>query len=286
MNPDRTNANYLHELESQLRHYFKAAQNSWSTYKDAKNRYFQSQVHYLEHIGTIEDRTQVVFLLLLLIVVYLFDLLFSWQVVEYIAKQQLQNEVAIHLAILIFPLGWVIIEAVVNHFTHTAKQESEQLRRARSRKLSWIFWLVLSIFLSMVMPLLYLATAFNTMTNMVFTILAVGITLMAAIVHIIVIFSGSRMAIAKTQLIAGWQYRQISRYYQQQHRQLISVKTEIEGIYLDYVRFALANNHQPIPLPAIVLYIITYVDRDYHHSTPEDEPPVDRYNSPRLGNDL
>jgi hypothetical protein len=285
MNADRNNTNYLRKLEGELRKLIKATHQIWNTYKDAKHGYFQYQAIYLEHRGTIEARTQVVFLILLLIVVYLFDLLFSWQVIEYIAKQQLQNWWAIHLATLVFPLGWVIIEAVVNHFTHTAKQDSELYPRDRSRKRNWIFWLVMSVCLSMVMPLLYLATAFNTMTNTVFTILAIGITLMAAIVHIIVIFSGSNMAIAKTDLIAWWQNRRKFRYFQQQYRQLTSVKTEIEGLYTDYLRYALDHNYPPMPLPALVQYIITYVDRDYHHLTPEEVPPFDRNYSPRLGDD-
>lgn len=287
----KTDRQYCTNLEEQLRAQTKQIVKIWGNYKDAKIQYWKSHLAYIELSGDAQIQVNIFYVVALLIFVYFIDFIFSYQVVQFFATSQLHNWWLIHAALILFPLGWIVVEMTVNHFTHCIKEELDNYPRDRSRKRAWIFWVIFSVCLAFIMPSAYVATALPTMTDLVFQVLAIVVAMMVASVHIIIIFAGSQMASAKKELISWWQNRRKFRGWNKFYRQIVNVKTDLEGLYADYLRKIeeICNQgdfYAPIPLPPLVRYIFRYVDQDYHHLPPGNEPQSGDDGIPlRLGSD-
>lgn len=204
----------------------------------------------------------------------------SWNVAEFVAKQAFHGVLwAMYAAVLIFPLAYVVIEMIVNHQTHIAKVNADYCDRDRGKRLTWLAWLTLSLLLAMVMPIAYIATGLAGMasnSNSVFIWLLGGLTLLAFLVHVMLIFSGDNMLAAKQRFFImigyNWRHRKMQKSYHGLMRSLGSLQSleqDYQSISADIGRALPPET--PAPL---VNYVLIYITQDYHHLPFGEEPPL------------
>jgi hypothetical protein len=182
---------------------------------------------------------------------------------------------------LVFPLAFVAAEILINFLTHDA-QKTAKLNNWESAKI-WKYraWVLVSIGFAMVIPVLYLMTGFAGLArsgNPVFVGLLFGLTLMVGIVHLVTIFAGDRMVLAKERIVSIWGYNRRKQRMQASYNRLVKMVDYAEGLYLDYGRLVMATNERegtkfiPIALSNLVRYLIQYIANDYYHIPAGEEP--------------
>jgi hypothetical protein len=250
----------------------------WTQYRDAKKSYWEllTDPDFLSERG----KGNVVLLIVSLLAVYFLDLLFSWNVAEYMAKQAFHSIPALMLgATLLFPLAYVVFEMLVNYHTHMAKREADDYNRDPGKRWVWIASLCVSIALAMVMPIAYVATGLAGMAstgNIVFILLLSGLALLAFLVHIMMIFSGDYMIAAKERLLFIWDHRRRRSNNQKRFHRLMQTAGFLHTLEREYQFFCEDNDQPYYPEPAtpLVIYIDIYIAQDYHHIPFGDEPPM------------
>jgi hypothetical protein len=172
-----------------------------------------------------------------------------------------------------------MIEIVVNDQTSLAKANADYFDRDRGKRLIWLAWLTLSLLLATVMPIGYIATGLAGMAsngNSVFVWLLGGITLLAFLIHVVLIFSGDNMLAAKQRFFImigyNWQHRKMQKSYHGLMRALGSLQSleqDYQSISADIGRSL--PPEAPVPL---VSYVLIYITQDYHHLPFGEEPPL------------
>jgi hypothetical protein len=251
---------------------------TWTKYRATKRAFWEliRDPNYLSGRG----KGNVALLVIWLVAVYCLDLLFSWNVAEFVAKQAFHGILwAMYLATFLFPLAYVTIEIVVNDQTSIAKANADHFDRDRGKRLTWLAWLTLSLLLAMVMPIAYIATGLAGMANngnSVFIWLLGGLTLLAFLVHVMLIFSGDNMLAAKQRFFImlghNWRHRKMQKSYHGLMRSLGSLQSleqDYQSISADIGRFL-----PPEPPAPLVSYVLIYITQDYHHLPFGEEPPL------------
>jgi hypothetical protein len=251
---------------------------AWAKYRSVKQAFWEliRNPNYLNGRG----KGNVALLVIWLLAVYFLDLLFSWNVAEFVAKQAFHGILwAMYAATFIFPLAYVTIEIIVNFQTHGAKIDADYFDRDRGKHWTWLAWLFLSLLLAMVMPVAYIATGLAGIAssgNIVFAWLLGGLTLLSFLVHVMLIFSGDDMLAAKQRLLMmvdyHWQRYHMRKSYYRLMRSLSTLKSlehDYQTVCDDIGRPFVVET--PAPL---VIYVEVYITQDYHHLPFGEEPPL------------
>jgi hypothetical protein len=258
----------------------------WISYREAKFAHWSYyQTHYSYLHPEMGGHLALPILVMWLFAVYFLDLVFSYNIAEYQAKQSFHgNPYAILLATLIFPLAFVAAEIFINFMTDDAKKTAELHGYHSSNVWKYRAWIVASIGFALVIPVLYIMTGFAGMAksgNPIFIGLLFGLTLMVGIVHLVTIFAGDRMVLAKERIVSIWGYNRRKKRMQATYNRLVKMTDYAEGLYRDYGRLAIATNgsqgslFMPIAPSELVRYIIRYIARDYYHIPAGEEPGFD-----------
>ncbi len=272
----------LSNLEQKIKSVQSQIKPQWISYREAKFAYWD---YYRTHYSYLHPDTgghlALPILIMWMFAVYFLDLVFSYNIAEYQAKQAFHgNSYAIVFVTLVFPLAFVAAEILINFLTHDAKKTAEDSWEPAK---IWAYraWVLVSIAFAMVIPLLYIMTGFAGMArsgNPVFIGLLFGLTLMVGIVHLVTIFAGDRMVLAKERIVSIWGYNQRKQRMQATYSRLVKMVDYAEGLYLDYGRLVMHSNGQagtvfiPISPSELVRYMIQYIARDYYHIPAGEEP--------------
>jgi hypothetical protein len=281
---------YLKQLEAGIRAGSVKLIDQWNKYRAAKgdlHNWYRTHYDYIH--PSADGYSDYTLLIIWIIAVYFLDLIFSWNVVEYIAKGAFHgNTFLVYAAMLAFPLGYIVLEIVANYFTHTARLELEKYHRSKSKFWVWIFWLVFSIVMALIIPLLYIATGLAGVArtgNPIFVTLLIGFTVMAAVMHITLIFSGTKMVAAKHRLVSLWGYKHRKKVNRLEYHKVMKMAANLEGLNDDYQRLVVEKNqgveylYIAIELTRFVLYIMYYVANNYHQ-IPFGEEPIFQESEP------
>ncbi len=251
---------------------------SWNIYRAAKKEFWEliCDPRYFGGAG----KGHVAILVVWLVAVYFLDLLFSWNVAEYVARQSFHGIAwAVYLATFLFPLAYVAAEMMVNFQTSLAKEKAEYFDRDRGKQRTWLAWLCLSLLMAMVMPIAYIATGLTGMAssgNAVFAWLLGGLTLLAFLIHVMLIFSGEEMLAAKHRMLLMISYGRLRGKMQKTYYRLMSSAGNLQAIEQDYLWVCNDTDQLPRleePTP-IVVYVNVYIACDYHHLPYGQEPPM------------
>ncbi len=213
-----------------------------------------------------------------------FDLLFSYNVTEFLAKQAFHGNVyLVSATIILFPLCYVTLELGINYFTQAAKLELDLYKRDKSKLRKWIFLSLVSVLMALVIPVLYIATGLAGLAktlNPVFVILLIGFTILATIVHITLIFSGTKMVAAKQQLLSISGYHSRKKTMRLTYFKLTKMVANLETLHEDYKRLVKQLNqvagyvYEQIGLSNLLKYIQLYITQDWYHLPFGEEPSL------------
>jgi hypothetical protein len=251
---------------------------AWNIYRAAKKEFWELiyDPRYLSGAG----KGHVAFLVIWLVAVYFLDLLFGWNVAEYMARQSFHGVVwAIYLATFLFPLAYVAAEIMVNFQTILAKEKAEYFDRDPGKHRTWLAWLCVSLLMAMIMPVAYIATGLTTMAssgNVVFAWLLGGLTLLAFLIHVMLIFSGEEMLAAKHRMLLMISYGRLKGNMQKTYYRLMRSSGNLQSIERDYLRVCNDIGQPPLleETTPIVVYVNAYIAYDYHHLPYGEEPPM------------
>ena len=215
---------------------------NWQEYKDRKRKcldFSDDNQWYLQE--GIQQHTAHLFLLLPLLAIFGFDIVFSRSVGEFFAEQLFPpGSIAITITAILLPVMYVLVEIGVNLQANASNDEVVLHPFDPGKRLRRNFWLVVSILMAMVMPLLFVATfmAGHEGENLwgFKAILLVGMTILVAILHLAVLFAGKPVIKAKESLVAGFRYRSLRRRWVAARRSLIKSNALLDRMYLDYLR--------------------------------------------------
>jgi hypothetical protein len=212
------------------------------TYNERKYLEFVANNQWYVQLG-IQQHTAHIFLLLPLVAIFVFDLIFSRSVGEFFAEQFFPpGSIAITITVIAIPLLYVLFEIGVSLQAYASAEAAAADPFDRAKKLRRNFWLGLSVLMAMVMPLLFIATFIAGHEGEDLwgfkAILLVGMTILIAILHLAVLFSGKPVIQAKESLIAGFKYRHLRRRWVGSRRALIGCNALLDRMYLDYLRRA------------------------------------------------
>jgi hypothetical protein len=250
----------------------------WTKYRSNKQKFYEllNDPKYLSGHG----KGNVALLVIFLVAVYFLDLLFGWQVAEFMARQAFHEiSLAMYLATLLFPLAYVVIEVLANYYTHMAKRNADYFDRDKGKRWVWIAFVCLSVTLATVMPVAYVATGIAGMAksgNIVFVILLCGLTLLTFLVHLMMIFSGDYMVAAKERLLLMLDYERRKGNMDKGFYKLMQASGALQSLERDYQVFCEQSGQvQHWDRPSLlVMYIEIYIARDYHHLPYGEEPPM------------
>jgi hypothetical protein len=270
--------NYTRKLARSISAAKMNSNKAWARYRAAKQAFWVliRDPNYLSGRG----KGNVALLVIWLLAVYFLDLLFSWNVAEFVAKQAFHGMLwAMYLATFLFPLAYVTIEMVVNFQTHTAKMAADYYDRDRVKYWTWLAWLFLSLLLAMVMPVAYIATGLAgiaSSSNMVFVWLLGGLTLLAFLVHVMLIFSGDEMLAAKQRLLMMMDYHWRRRHMQKSYYRLMQWLGTLQSLERDYQTVCDDMGRTVVvePPAPLIIYVDVYIAQDYHHLPFGEEPPL------------
>jgi hypothetical protein len=273
----------LSNLEQKIKSIQSQIKPQWISYREAKFAYWGFyRTHYSYLHPDTGGHLALPILIMWMVAVYFLDLVFSYNIAEYQAKQAFHgNYYAIVFVTLVFPLAFVAAEILINFLTHDAKKTAELHSYNSANIWKYRAWVLVSISFAMVIPVLYIMTGFAGLArsgNPVFIGLLLGLTLMVGIVHLVTIFAGDRMVLAKERIVSIWGYNRRKKRMQATYNRLVKMVDYAEGLYLDYGRLVMASNGQddstfmPIALSELVRYIIRYIARDYYHIPAGEEP--------------
>jgi hypothetical protein len=282
----QANSHKLDTLEKSIKPMESQIKFQWIAYKEAKVAYWDYyRIHYIYLHPDTGGHLALPILIMWLLAVYFLDLVFSYNIAEYQAKQSFHgNHYAIVVATLVFPLAFVAAEIFINFMTDDAKKTAELHSFHSSNVWKYRAWIVASIGFALVIPVLYIMTGFAGMAksgNPIFIGLLFGLTLMVGIVHLVTIFAGDQMVLAKERIVSIWGYNRRKKRMQATYNRLVKMTDYAEGLYRDYGRLAIATNgsqgslFMPISPSELVRYIIRYIARDYYHIPAGEEPGFD-----------
>jgi hypothetical protein len=276
----------LSNFEKEIKSIQGQVKSQWISYREAKFAYWEFyRTHYSYLHPDTGGHLALPILIMWMFAVYFLDLVFSYNIAEYHAKQAFHgNYYAIVFVTLVFPLAFVAAEILINFLTHDAKNTAELHGWKSANIWKYRAWVLASIGFAMVIPVLYIMTGFAGMArsgNPVFIGLLFGLTLMVGIVHLVTIFAGDRMVLAKERIVSIWGYNRRNKRMQTTYGRLVKMADYAEGLYLDYGRLVMASNGQegttfmPIAPSELVRCIIRYIAKDYYHIPAGEEPGFD-----------
>ena len=209
---DRANRHNLQQQEDELKALTGDIKPQWIIYRDWKVAYYHHySLNYIYLHPKIGEQLAVPLLIVFMLAVYFIDLVFAYNVSEYQAQQAFHNNsYAIAFAIFVLPLAFVTIEIFVNYLTYEAKLEAEKRSNKAGKVWKYRAFLLLSFMLAMTIPFLFFVTGFKGQAkagNPVFLGLLLGLAAMVGIVHIVTIFAGGKITIAKNRVVAIWQHK-------------------------------------------------------------------------------
>jgi hypothetical protein len=287
----QSNDHKLRNFETEIKSIQSRIKAQWISYREVKVAHWDFyRTHYSYLHPDSGGHLALPLLIMWMFAVYFLDLIFCYNIAEYQAKQAFHgNQYAIVFVTLVFPLAFVAAEILINFLTHDAKKIAEIHSYNSSNIWKYRAWVLASIGFAMVIPVLYLMTGFagigrfskgeaTPTGNPVFIGLLFGLTLMVAIVHLVTIFAGDRMVLAKERIVSIWGYNRCKKRMQATYSRLVKMADYAEGLYLDYGRLVVASNGRegntfmPIAPSELVRYIIRYIAYDYYHIAAGEEP--------------
>jgi hypothetical protein len=252
---------------------------AWTKYRSAKQAFWDSirDPNYLSGRG----KGNVALLVISLLAVYFLDFLFGRNVADFMAKQAFHGSDmpwAISAATFIFPLAYITIEIMINFQTHEAKMAADYFDHDRGKHWTWLAWLFASLLLAMAMPILYIATglAGKAVSGNIFAWLLGGFTLLAFLVHVMLIFSGSTMLAAKQRLVMIVGCHCQRDHMQKSYYRLMECLGTLKSLEFDYQTVCDDIGRTVVletPAP-LVIYVDVYITQDYHHLPFGEEPPL------------
>jgi hypothetical protein len=213
----------------------------WDKFEVADHQFwewYQSNYRYLR--GGVSDLAQAIFLLLPLLAIYCFDLVFFRSTIDWFASQLFPaGSWTINVVILALTLGYIVIEMSVNYQLYISSNTLAEDDITPGNRQRYWFWLVLSLAMAIVVPAMFIATFLAGQDGEMSTFkiyLLVGLTVLAVVVHVTVLFGGQPVIESKKMLVASIKHRRLdrrrSRYYQKARAQA----TVLRQLELDYAR--------------------------------------------------
>ncbi len=291
---ERANRHNLHQQEDELKALTGDISRQWIIYRDWKVAYYHHySLNYIYLHPRIGEQLAVPLLIVFMLAVYFIDLVFAYNISEYQAQQAFHNNsYAIAFAVFVLPLAFVTIEIFVNYLTYEAKLEAEKRSNKAGKVWKYRAFLLLSFMLAMTIPFLFLVTGFKGAAragNPVFLGLLLGLAVMVGIVHIVTIFAGGKITVAKNRVVAIWQHKWLKGKMQASYHCLSKMVDDGQSLYINYLRDVddynrgriVEDRFLPVPLSELVHYLIRYVGQDYYHIPPGEEPGFDDRHPPK-----
>ena len=263
----------------------KLAWIQYRAHRDAFHQHYLTNYPYLH--PEIGEQLALPILIGFMLAVYLIDLVFAYNITEYQARNAFHgNSWAIVFATFALPLGFVMVEIFVNLSTDTARIEAEKYSHKPAKVWKYRAWVLVSILIALTIPFLFITTGYKGMAksgNPVFLGLLIGSAIMIGLVHLVTIFAGNSMTVAKKRFVSIWVHKRLKQRMHSSYLALVKMVEFTESLYWDYGR-AVSNfnrdrqdrdKYVPIPLSQLVRYLIRYIDKDGYHKLPGEEPEFD-----------
>jgi hypothetical protein len=219
-----------------------------------------------------------------MLAVYLIDLVFAYNITEYQAQSAFHgNTWAITFATFALPLGFVAVEIAVNLLTNAARVEAEKYKNP-SKVRTYRAWLAVSIAIALIIPFLFITTGYKGAAksgNPVFLGLLIGSAIMIGLIHLVTIFAGDSMTVAKQRVVSIWSHNRLKKQMRSSYLALVDMVEFVENIYWDYGRDVHNFNHDradkytPVALSPLIRYLIRYINKNYYQTPPGEEPGFD-----------
>jgi hypothetical protein len=112
--------------------------------------------------------------------------------------------------------------------------------------------------------------------------LLLGLAVMVGIVHLVTIFAGGKITVAKNRVVAIWQHKRLKGKLQVSYHRLSKMVDDAESLYANYLRdvndynrgLTPEDRYLPVPLSQLVRHLIRHLVKDYH-IPPGEEPGFD-----------
>jgi hypothetical protein len=213
----------------------------WDKFEIADHMFWEHfRINYPYLKGGASELAQAIFLLVPLLAIYCFDLVFFRSTIDWFASQLFPaGSWTINVVILAMTLGYIVIEMSVNYQLYLSSNTLAEDDITPGNRQRYWFWLVLSLAMAIVVPAMFIATFLAGQDGQMSTFklyLLVGLTVLAVVVHITVLFGGQPVIESKKMLVASVKHRHLDRRRSRCYQKARAQATVLRQLELDYAR--------------------------------------------------